>query len=106
MKVEARPEFSACVFTPEGSDLPEDLEDEIHDELTRERAGARPAQVILDLSGVTQQGPWLKAAGPEIPNANLRVALGPVGYQTARALRLDAHFEWYPDVESALRSSQ
>lgn len=109
MKVTPRPDRQAYVLSPEASDDPADLEDAIHDQvvkgLTQTNGGARQvAQVVLDLSGIDHQGPWLKAAGPEIPDTNLRVALGAKGFLTARALKLDAVFEWYPDVESALRA--
>lgn len=93
----------AVVLTPELGDDPEDLEDRIHDEVRSFAAGG-VTQVVLDLSAISSQALWLKAAGPEIPDTSLRIALGEVGYRTARALRLDAHFEWYPDVESALRA--
>jgi len=107
MKVQPRPKFFAAVLTPEPGDLPEDLEDAVHDEVTKAKAEElRLAQVVLDLSGVAQPAPWLKAAGPEIPNTNLRIALGEAGYQAARALHLNAVFEWYPDVESALRATE
>ena len=100
MKVAVLNMQRAVILTPEVGDDPEDLEDQIHDQV---RSGA-VNQVVLDLCEVASQGPWLKAAGPEIPDTRLRIALGEIGYRTARALRLDAHFEWYPDVESALRA--
>lgn len=107
MKVQPRPEFEAAVLVPEPGDQPEDLEDVVHDEVLKAKAEkARLAQVVLDLSGIPQPAPWLKAAGPEIPDTNLRIALGDAGYQAARALHLNAVFEWYPDVESALRATR
>ncbi|MGE0707608.1 MAG: hypothetical protein AB7N76_08070 [Planctomycetota bacterium] len=106
MRSTYRPDFQAAVLAPEPGDDPGDLEDAIHDELLRRRQeGQALAQVVLDLSGIAAQGPWLKAAGPESPDTNLRVALGAQGFLAARALRLDAVFEWYPDVEAALRAA-
>ena len=108
MKVETRPDCSARVLVPEASDDPANLEDAIHDEGARyrEKTGEKLPQVVLDLSGVSEQGPWLRAAGPQQPDTNLRVALGEKGYLTARALRLDAVYEWYPDVEAALNGGR
>lgn len=105
MKVNPRPDFKAAVLTPEAGDQPEDLEDAVHDELLRAKTAARAVvQIVLDLSEVPQPAPWLKAAGPELPDTNLRIALGEAGYRAARVLQLNAHFEWYSDVESALRA--
>ena len=109
MHVERRQDFKAVILRPEVDDDPEDLEDLIHDyvllgrEEPDDQGQPSVTQVVLDLSGVAKQGPWMKAAGPEIPDVNLRLALGLEGFVTARALKLTALFEWYPDVETALR---
>lgn len=99
MKVEAHEEFSAVVFTPEPGDDPEDLPDRIDDELARTKFMA----VVLDLSGTDGPGPWLKAVGPQIPDASLRVVLNETGFAMARVLNLTAFFNWFPSVSAALR---
>ena len=104
MKADPHPEAEAVVLAPEPGDDPADLEDRIHDTVLRgPEEGRKVSVVVLDLSGVENPGPWMKAAGPEVPDCNLRVALGPKHFLTAKALKLDAVFEWYADVEVALR---
>lgn len=105
MKVEHRPEFRAAILEPEAGDDPSDAEDRIHDVVVASREeGATPiAQVVLDLSAVPDMGPWLKAVGPEIPDCNLRLAVGTKACLVARTLGLTALFEIYADVDSALR---
>lgn len=105
MIANARPDAEAMILSPDASDDPKLVEDVIHDVvLTGRETGAPVRVVVLDLSGVGNPGPWLKAAGPQIPDCNLRVALGPKHYIMAKALKLDAEFEWYADVELALRA--
>jgi hypothetical protein len=97
MKVVTKPEFLAVVLVPAEGDDPEDLLDIIDENATR--------NVILDLSEieVRSAGAWLKAAGPQIPDADLRIVLNEQGFVMARALQLDALFDWYRTVEAALR---
>jgi hypothetical protein len=106
MNVTARPDRFAIVVRPEPGDDPEDLEDVIHDAVVKARApgehGSRVKVVVLDLEGVPEAPVWLKTAGPEVPDVNLRVSLGQVGYQVARRLGVPALLEWYPSVELAL----
>ena len=105
MRAASRPESAAVILLPDSSDDPKDVEDAIHDAVLKAREGGSPITVVvLDLAGVGNPGPWLKAAGPEVPDCNLRVALGPKHYLMAKALKLDAEFEWYADVEVALRA--
>jgi len=106
VNVERRPEFRAAILTPEPGDDPADLEDRIHDEVVASRrAGDETAlaQVVLDLTGVADMGTWLKAVGPQVPDCNLRMAVGEKACLVARTLGLTAVFEIYADVDSALR---
>ncbi len=107
MHAQTRPDFRAVVLIPQPGDDPADLEDQIHDQVLagREAPGGPSAvkQVILDLAAVEQPQVWLKAAGPEVPDVNVRFAVGEKGYAVARALGLPAIMEIYPDVEAALR---
>ncbi len=96
------------VLVPEPADDPGDLEDRIHDEVVRGRrapgdTASAVKVVILDLSGQRDTPRWLKAMGPQVPDVNVRVALGGPGYAVARALGVPALYEWYPTVEDALR---
>jgi hypothetical protein len=106
MQVELRPENRIAILTPEADDEPGGLEDAIHDQVVhhREERGVILGLVILDLSAVSNQQDWLRAVGLEVPDTNLRVALGLKGYAVARLLRLDAFYDWYPDVEAALHA--
>ncbi len=104
-------ERGAVVLVPEPHDDPADLEDRIHDEVVRgKQAPGDPASavkvVILDLSGQRDTPRWLKAMGPQVPDVNLRVALGRPGYAVARALGVPALYEWYATVDDALRGGE
>ena len=99
MNVIAHEEFSALVLAPVPGDDPQGLPDRIGDELKRTQC----TTVVLDLSAVDGAGPWLKAAGPQIPDANLRVVLNEKEFAMARVLDLTAHFEWFPSLDAALR---
>ena len=60
----------------EPEDDPEDLEDAIHDQILAHRAGDGSrgvSQVVLDVSSLDDElvPRWLKAAGPEVPDATL-----------------------------------
>ena len=63
---------------------------------------SKAAAVVLDLSNV-EPALWLKAAGPQIPDANLRVVLNEKGFAMAKMLNLTALFSWFPSVDAALR---
>ena len=63
----------------------------------------RAAVHFLDGTGEGDLRPWLKAIGPEVPDCNLRLAVGTKACLVARILGLTALFEIYADVESALR---
>jgi hypothetical protein len=111
VNVHLLPDHRAVLVRPEVGDDPSDLEDTIHDALTQTKPNrdpqAKPAYplVILDVSDVpdAEFPRWLKAAGPEIPDANLRVVVSPKALLVAKALKLTAHFEWYDSLESAVR---
>jgi hypothetical protein len=92
MKVTPHPKSLAAVFVPDGADDPEDLLDVIDEHAVR--------NVVLDLSAVPSEvaAQFLKAAGPQIPDADLRIVLSEAGFATARALNLTAFFDWYPSV--------
>jgi hypothetical protein len=106
MKAISHPDRFAVVLTPEPGDDPGDLEDRIHDEVLKGRRpgvhGSAVKVVVLDLDGVPDAPRWMKAAGPEVPDVNLRLALGAIGYKVARGLGLPAYFQWYATVEEAL----
>lgn len=102
-------ERGTVVLVPEPHDDPADLEDRIHDEVVRgKQAPGDPTSaikvVILDLSARRDTPVWLKALGPQVPDVNLRVALGVPGYAVARALGVPALYEWYATVDDALRA--
>ncbi|RMG16819.1 MAG: hypothetical protein D6731_05385 [Planctomycetota bacterium] len=109
MNTARRPDFLAVVLAPEAGDDPEDLEDLIHDEITKGRVGKGPDErgevvnVVLDLTGCPEPQVWLKAVGPAVPDANLRLVVSPKAFAVARLLGLPALLDLYPDVESALR---
>ncbi len=109
MHITLHPDHKAAVFAPEPGDDPDDFEDAVHDEVVKGRAGKPKGErsdvlaVVLDLSVVEKPGPWMKAAGPQIPDVNLRVVLAGQGYVMARALNLTAVFDWYSSVDEALR---
>lgn len=106
MKIARHYDRSAVVLRPEPGDDPSDLEDLIHDEVVKGRVegqhGSRVKVVVLDVDGLKDAPVWLKAAGPQQPDVNLRLALGQKGYLAARALNLPVYFEFYPSVEQAL----
>lgn len=106
MKVTPRLELSAVVLTPEPGDDPDDLEDVIHDQVQQGRRegehGSRVKVVVLDLEGVADAPRWMKVAGPEQPDVNLRVALGKAGYAVARRLGIPAYYQWYATIDEAL----
>ena len=106
MKVTARYDKFAVVLRPEPGDDPADLEDLIHDEVVKGRVegqhGSRVKVVVLDVDGLKDAPVWMKAAGPQQPDVNLRVSLGQRGYLAARALNLPVYFEFYPSVDLAL----
>lgn len=113
MKVEAVSERAAIVLTPEPEDQPEELEDRIHDELLRARPDGQTwgrsavKLVVLDFSGLSDErfGPWMKAAGPAVPDADLRVVVNEARLRVARRLGLTFHFEWFATREAALQGS-
>ena len=106
MKVTRHYDRSAIVLRPEPGDDPGDLEDLIHDEVVAGRVegqhGSRVKVVVLDVDGVKDAPVWMKTAGPQVPDVNLRVALGQKGYLAARMLNLPVYFEFYPSVDLAL----
>lgn len=106
MKITPRLDLSAVVLHPEPTDDPEDLEDVIHDQVVAHRVeGQRGSQVkvvVLDLEGVANAPAWMKVAGPEQPDVNLRLALGKKGYAVARHLGIPAYFQWYATIDEAL----
>lgn len=106
MKVTPRLDLSAIVLHPEPTDDPEDLEDLVDDQVTAHRApgqhGSQVKVVVLDLEGVANAPAWMKVAGPELPDVNLRLALGKSGYAVARRLGIPAYFQWYATVDEAL----
>ena len=99
----------AWVVSVSGGDDPDEVHDRIHDALqaTRPQPGAPPeyALIVVDLVDMPQAefGRWMKAVGEQIPDARLRVAVGPARLKVAHALKLPAFFEWYGSVEDALR---
>lgn len=104
MKLEQRPDRRAVILVPDPADDPADLEDLVHDELLRAREAGEPAPrlFVLDLSAARDAPRWMKAAGPELPDVSLRLALGDQGFLVARMLGLTAEYEWYQSVEAAL----
>lgn len=111
MKVTPRLDLSAVVLQPEPGDDPDDLEDVVHDQVTVHKVtassdggltGSRVKVVVLDLEGVPNAPAWMKVAGPEQPDVNLRLALGKSGYAVARRLGIPAYFQWYATVDEAL----
>ena len=106
MRVTPHLDRFAVVLKPEPKDDPADLEDLIHDEILKGKVegqhGSRVKVVVLDLDGLKDAPLWMKAAGPEMPDVNLRLALGPVGYKAARLLHLPVYFQWYATVDEAL----
>lgn len=106
MKVTPRLDLSAVVLRPEPTDDPEDLEDAVHDQVTAHQVpgqhGSQVKVVVLDLEGVPNAQAWMKVAGPEQPDVNLRLALGKSGYAVARRLGIPAYFQWYATVDEAL----
>jgi hypothetical protein len=106
MKVTRHYERFAVVLRPEAGDDPSDLEDLIHDEVVAGRVegqhGSRVKVIVLDVDGVKDAPVWMKTAGPQLPDVNLRLALGQKGYLAANLLGLPAFFEFYPSVELAL----
>lgn len=106
MKVTQRLDLFAVVLRPEPGDDPEDLEDIVHDQVVTHRVegehGSRVKVVVIDLEGVASAPAWMKAAGPEQPDVNLRLALGKTGYAVAHKLGIPAYFQWYAAVDEAL----
>lgn len=106
MRITPRYERFAVVIKPEATDDPDDLEDLIHDEVLKGKVegqfGSRVKVVVLDLDGLKDAPRWMKAAGPEMPDVNLRLALGETGYKVARLLHLPVYFQWYATVDEAL----
>lgn len=107
MRITPHPERFAIVLRPEPTDDPDDLEDRVHDEVLKGKVegqhGSRVKVVVLDLDGVPDAARWMKAAGPALPDVNLRIALGKSKlYEVARMLGLPAFFEFYPTIDLAL----
>ncbi len=106
MKVMPRLDLSAVILQPEPGDDPEDLEDVVDDQVAAHRVegqhGSQVKVVVLDLEGVGDAPRWMKVAGPELPDVNLRLALGKAGYAVARRLGIPAYFQWYATVDEAL----
>lgn len=110
MRVDTLPDLAAIVLTPEEGDRPEELEDRIHDQLVQARpqgetwARSSIRLVVLDYSQLDDAsfGRWMKAAGPAIPDADLRVVVSEPRLRVARRLGLTFHYEWFATREAAL----
>lgn len=108
MQLELHPDFAAVVLIPEEGDDPADLEDRIHDVVAAGKKGRPKGEksavrnVVLELSGLADFKPWVKAAGPQQPDVNVRIVVSDKAFAVARTLGLTAMLEIYPSVPAAL----
>jgi len=99
------PDYKAVVLAPTPADDPEDVEDAIHDAiLASADPGPKATLVVLDLSALSEGAMpgWLKAAGPEVPDASLAIVVTEKMFVVAQALGVTAFFPFYESVEQAL----
>jgi len=112
MRAEHLTDYRAVILTPEPADRPEVIEDAIDDELAKTRDPADPKSkprttlVLLDFSELEDgEFPlWMKAAGPEIPGANLRIVVSPKRLRVAQALGLTFYHDWFDSLQAALKA--